>query len=74
MLRLPFLNKKFPKFKAKKWDKILNFSKFETLNEQSLIDDQIRYFLDLIEKTLVYDPNGRISMQEVMTHPFLTTL
>ena len=74
MLRLPFLNKRFPKFKPKKWEKILNFQKFETLPDQSLVDEQIQYFLDLVEKTLVYNPDKRITMEEVMNHPFLTTL
>jgi serine/threonine protein kinase len=72
MLKLPFLNKKFPKFKPKKWKKILNFEKFQQLKDKEQIENQIIFFLDLIDKTLVYHPDNRLTIQEVMQHPFVT--
>lgn len=72
MLKLPFLNKKFPKFKPKKWNLILNFEKFEYLKDKEIIENQIQLFLDLIEKTLVYNPDMRITIEEVLQHPFMT--
>ena len=70
MLKLPFLNKKFPKFKPKKWKDILNFEKFKSIKDDEII--HIQYFLDLIEKTLVYHPEKRIRIEEIMKHPFIT--
>lgn len=73
MLKLPFLNKKFPKFKPKKWRTILNFEKFQQLGDPQLIDEQISFFLNLVDNTLVYHPDRRLTIDQVMNHPFLTS-
>lgn len=71
MLRLPFLNKRFPKFKPQKWESLLNFEKFRELGTPDLADEQVRFFLDLVDQTLVFHPDRRISIEEVLAHPFL---